>query len=264
MKGNDMPPVADFKTIRVRKAEGICRIVLTRPKHNVLNIEMMKELVSGLEALGGDDSSKCIVLLGEGRSWCAGVDVGEHKPEIVEEMIGAFNRIFETLHGIEIPVIAAVKGAALGGGMELAVACDIVIAAKSAIFGQPEIRLGFFPPYAAVRLTELIGSAKTIEICTTGKIYSADEAQKYGFVGTVVEDEVFDSALEKIVQEIAAASPLILRLNKRAVKENQGKGFASALKGVTDLFLNTLMKTEDTREGIASFYEKRKPVWKNR
>jgi len=256
--------MTDLKHLRVEKVEGTARITLARPKHNVLNIEMMKEMIAQLELIAGGKDLKCLVILGQGPSWCAGVDVGEHKPEMVHEMITVFNRIFEILDTLEIPIIAAVHGAALGGGMELAIACDIIIAAKRASFGQPEIKLGFLPPYAAIRLPELIGPAKAIEICTTGKIYSADEACCMGFVGSVAKDEAFDEAVEKMIKEISACSPLILRLNKRAVKAHLGKNFSSAIQGVSDLFLNTLMKTEDTQEGIASFYEKRRPEWRNR
>ena len=256
--------MTDLKHLRLEKVEGTARITLARPKHNVLNIEMMKEMISQLELIADDKDLKCLVILGQGPSWCAGVDVGEHKPEMVDEMIAVFNRIFEILDTLEIPIIAAVHGAALGGGMELAIACDIIIASKRASFGQPEIKLGFLPPYAAIRLPELIGPAKAIEICTTGKMYSADEARCMGFVGSVAKDEAFDEAVEKMIKEISACSPLILRLNKRAVKAHLGKDFSSAIQGVSELFLSTLMKTEDTQEGIASFYEKRRPEWKNR
>ncbi len=256
--------MTDLKHLHVEKIDGTARITLARPKHNVLNIEMMKEMIAQLEVIAGDKDLKCLVILGQGPSWCAGVDVGEHKPEMVHEMITVFNRIFKILDTLEIPIIAAVHGAALGGGMELAIACDIIIAAKRAGFGQPEIKLGFLPPYAAIRLPELIGPAKAIEICTTGKIYSADEARSMGFVGSVAKDEAFEEAVEKTIKEISACSPLILRLNKRAVKAHLGKNFSSAIQGVSDLFLNTLMKTEDTQEGIASFYEKRRPEWRNR
>jgi len=254
----------DPKHIDLKVSEAVARLTLSRPRHNVMNLEMMKEIVSCLEALAADPTLKCIVVLGQGRSWCAGVDVGDHRPETAPEMIGVFNRIFQIIHGLPVPLIAAVHGAALGGGMELAIACDMIIAAQSATFGQPEIKLGFLPPYAAIRLPELVGPAKAVEICTTGRIYSAAEAQALGFVGTVVQDDGFADCLARVLGDITACSPLILRLNKRAVTEQLGKGFSSALEDVGDLFLNTLIKTEDTLEGIASFYEKRKPVWKNR
>ncbi|MBW1698799.1 MAG: enoyl-CoA hydratase/isomerase family protein [Deltaproteobacteria bacterium] len=256
--------MSEFKYIQFMLAEGIARITLSRPKHNVLNIEMMKELSLKIEELACDQDLKALVILGEGRSWCAGVDVAEHKPEMVDVMMRAFNRIFELLDTLKVPTIAAVHGAALGGGMELAIGCDIIIAATSATFGQPEIKLGFFPPYAAVRLPQLVGPAKALEICVTGKTYTAAQACSMGLVSSVVEDEAFKEELEKLIGEIKTSSPLIIRLNKQAIKAHLGMDFNEALQGVTDLFLNTLMKTEDTLEGIASFYEKRKPRWKNR
>lgn len=256
--------MTEGKTIKLEKDLGVARITLARPKHNVFNIAMLKELNTVLETLIADDNLKCAVIFGEGRSWCAGVEVGDHKPGFVHEMIATFDRVFELIDRMEVPVIAAVQGACLGGGMEVAIACDVIIAAKSAIFGQPEIKLGFFPPYAAIRLPQLIGPAKAIEICTTGKRYSSDEALVMGFVSQSVEDEDFQNTVEKTVAEITANSPLIIRINKRAIKQHIGLDFPKALQGASDMFLNTLMKTEDTLEGIKSFEEKRKPEWKNR
>lgn len=249
---------------KIEKAGGVCRLTFDRPKHNVFNIDMMNAMNAELDGLIADEDLKCLVLLGEGRSWCAGVEVGDHKPEMVDEMIAVFNGLLERLHRLEIPTIAAVHGACLGGGMEAAIACDIVVAGNSATFGQPEIKLGFFPPYAAIRLPELVGPAKAVEICTTGRIYSAEEARAMGFVGHVAEDDKLGEAVEKIVKNIKHSSPLIIRLNKRAVKKHLGLNFEDAMAGVSDLFLNTLMKTEDTLEGIKSFEEKRRPEWKNR
>ena len=148
--------------------------------------------------------------------------------------------------------------------MEVAIACDMIIAAKGASFGQPEIKLGFFPPYAAIRLPKLIGQAKALEVCVTGKRYSADEARSLGFVSQVTDDDKFSGELEKLVGEIKTSSPLIIRLNKQAVRQNLDKGFATALADAGNLFLNTLMKTDDTQEGMNSYFERRKPEWKNR
>lgn len=253
-----------WQHIRLEEAPGVARIVLARPKHNVLNIEMMKELKQALQGLAGDEGLKCVVIAGDGPSWCAGVDVGEHSPELVEEMMASFNGIFEVMEGIEVPLVAAVHGSCLGGGMELAIACDIIIASSRASFGQPEIRLGFFPPYAAVRLPGLVGPSRAIEICTTGRTYSAAEATAMGLVSQLVEEDKFAWAVQGLVESLLASSALIIRLNKRAVRQHLGMEFPAALAGVTDMFLNTLMKTEDTPEGIKSFYEKRKPVWRNR
>ena len=214
--------------------------------------------------MAADRDLKCVAIFGEGPSWCAGVEVADHKPEMADVMIATFNRIFERLDKLEVPTMAVEHGACLGGGMEVAIACDIVVAAKSAIFGQPEIKLGFLPPYAAIRLPHLVGPAKAIEVCTTGKRYTAEAAQRMGFVGHVAEDDSLAGYAEKLIGEIQVNSPLIIRLNKRAVKNHLGLDFPDAIQGVSDLFLKTLMKTEDTLEGIRSFEEKRKPQWRNR
>lgn len=256
--------MADYQFIKVETTDGVKRIIFNRPKHNVFDILMMKEINAELSASMTEGDLKCIVFLGEGPSWCAGVEVGDHKPEMVHDMITEFNGIFERTEKLQIPLIAGVHGNCLGGGMEMAIACDIIAASEKAAFGQPEIKLGFFPPYAAIRLPQLVGPAKAIEICTTGRIYSAADAKNMGFVSHVFTEAEFEKGLEKLVGDIAKCSPLILRLNKRAVKENLGLGFEQAIRGVSDLFLNELMKTEDTLEGIASFEEKRKPVWKNK
>ncbi|MEN8245351.1 MAG: enoyl-CoA hydratase/isomerase family protein [Thermodesulfobacteriota bacterium] len=256
--------MTDNVTIKLEKSEGVAAITLARPKHNVFNIGMMQEFCSVLEDVSQDADLKCVVIYGEGASWCAGVDVGDHKPEMAPDMIATFNRSLTLIGELEIPSIAAVHGNCLGGGMEYAIACDIVIASQKAKFGQPEVKLGFLPPYAAIRLPLLVGPAKAIEVCTSGKIYSADEAQLMGFVSQSVASDEFTETVVRLIHEIQASSPLILRLNKRAVNQHLGMNAKDALDGVSDLFLNTLMKTEDTLEGIASFYEKRRPDWKNR
>jgi cyclohexa-1,5-dienecarbonyl-CoA hydratase len=256
--------MTNVQTIRTSYADGVARLTFARPKHNVFNIAMMQDFNAALASLTAEKDLKCVVILGEGPSWCAGVDVGDHRPEMVDEMIRTFNQALQSIEAIPVPTIAAVHGACLGGGMEFAIACDMVVAAKKAKFGQPEVKLGFFPPYAAIRLPLLVGPAKAIEICATGRTYSADEAVAMGFVGRAVADEQFDAELAKLIGEIQTSSPLILRLNKQAVRTHLGMNVSKAIESVSDLFLNTLMKTEDTLEGIASFYEKRKSVWKNK
>ncbi len=256
--------MSELKNLKFEKADGVARITLNRPKFNMMNIEMMDELNGLLADLLSDDALKCVVIDAEGKHFCTGVEVADHKPEQVDGMISTFNRIFELTEQFEVPLIAVVQGFCLGGGMELAIACDVIIAAKGATFGQPEIKVGFFPPYAAMRLPQLVGPARAVEICTTGKFYQAEEAQRMGMIAQVAEDGELGEAAEKIIKEIQANSPLIIRLNKRAVKQHLGLDFKTALAGVSDLFLNTLMKTEDTLEGIASYEEKRKPVWKNK
>jgi len=256
--------MTEFKNIRIETINGVANVTLDRPKHNVLNLPMMDELSTTMEQLASDTALKCVVIYGKGPSWCAGVEVVDHKPDVVHKMIPGFNRIFFSMDKIEIPIIAAVNGFCLGGGMEVAIACDMIVATKSAFFGQPEIKLGFFPPYAAFRLPQLVGPAKAIEICTTGKRYTAEAFRSMGLVTSIADDDKLQPEVDKLVGEITVCSPLIIRLNKRAVKQHLGMGLTQGMERISDLFLNTLMKTQDTLEGIASFEEKRKPVWKNR
>jgi cyclohexa-1,5-dienecarbonyl-CoA hydratase len=254
----------DLEWIKHEIVAGVATLTFDRPKHNVLNIGMMNAFNDQLAALAAEASLKCVVLAAKGPSWCAGVEVADHRPELVDEMIATFNHIFELIHAIPVPTIAAVQGACLGGGMEVAIACDIIVASPRAVFGQPEIKLGFFPPYAAIRLPKLVGPARAVEICTTGRRYTAEEARVMGLVSHLSDEANFQETVDRIVGEIQACSPLILRLNKQAVNAHLGIDFQQALAGVSDLFLNTLMKTEDTLEGIRSFEEKRRPVWKNK
>ncbi|VEN74375.1 Enoyl-CoA hydratase [Candidatus Desulfarcum epimagneticum] len=256
--------MSEKKYIKMTRDKGAAFLLMDRPKHNVLDIEMIREFTAALKEAAADPDLKCLVIRGKGAGFCAGVEVSDHKPEMVHEMISSFNTIFEAMETLEIPVIAAVEGACLGGGMEVAIACDIIVAAKGAVFGQPEIKLGFLPPFAAIRLPELVGPARAIEICASGRRYSAKEGRRMGFVSHVFSDDKFEKKLGKLIKEFTYSSPLILRLNKRAVKAHLGLPFKDALAGVSDLFLNTLMKTEDTLEGIKSFEEKRPAEWKNR
>ena len=176
--------MTELTHLKFEKADGVARITLNRPKFNMMNIEMMNELNDLLEdPVARMKDLKCVVICAEGKHFCTGVEVADHKPEKVNAMIATFNRIFELTEQLEVPIIAIVQGYCLGGGMELAIACDVIVAAKSANFGQPEIKVGFFPPYAAIRLPQLVGPAKAIEICTTGKFYSAEEARCMGMIG---------------------------------------------------------------------------------
>jgi cyclohexa-1,5-dienecarbonyl-CoA hydratase len=246
------------------KEKGVARIVLNRPKHNVFNIEMMQELTELLAQLNNDTELKCVVIAAQGASWCAGVEVSDHKPESAPEMIRVFDALLKQIHALGVPSIAAVHGACLGGGMEIAIACDMIVASTAAIFGQPEIKLGFLPPYAAVRLPYLVGPAKAVEICTTGRRYNAKTVHRMGLVAELLDADDFDEGLGRLIKEIRHCSPLIIRLNKRAVNQHLGMDLDAAMERVGDLFLNQLMKTEDTLEGIKSFEEKRRPEWKNK
>ena len=255
--------MTDLKFHELTIDKGVARINLNRPKHNVFNIEMMEELTAMLADLAGNGDLKCVVIGAQGPSWCAGVEVSDHKPELAPDMIRVFDALLKQIHALPVPSVAAVNGACLGGGMEVAIACDLVVASKASVFGQPEIKLGFLPPYAAVRLPHLVGPSKAIEICTTGRRYSAQAMYDMGLIAELFEAEGFEDSLAKLIKEFQHASPLIIRLNKKAVTMHVGMDINSAMESVGDLFLNKLMKTADTLEGIKSFEEKRRPEWKN-
>ncbi|MCG8634920.1 MAG: enoyl-CoA hydratase/isomerase family protein [Desulfobacterales bacterium] len=256
--------MTELKFHKLTKENGIARVLLNRPDHNVFNIDMMEELTGLLSTLNEDADLKCVVLGAEGKSFCAGVEVADHKPELAPEMMRVFNALLKQIHALAVPSVAAVQGACLGGGMEVVVACDMIVASKKAIFGQPEIKLGFLPPYAAVRLPHLVGPAKAVEICTTGRRYSAKDARRMGLVSDLLDADEFEQGVDKVVKELTHASPLIIRLNKQAVTRHLGMDIDSAMESVTTMFLDELMTTEDTCEGIASFEEKRRPQWKNK
>ncbi|MBW1873330.1 MAG: enoyl-CoA hydratase/isomerase family protein, partial [Deltaproteobacteria bacterium] len=191
-------------------------------------------------------------------------DVGEHHPDKATGMISAFSRMFTLLGELQIPVVMAVDGAALGAGFELVMMADILLASDRATFGQPEIRLGFFAPFAVAYLPQLVGQARAMEITCSGRTYSAEQMHQFGFVSHVVAADELEGVLESTLRDFRKASPLVMRMNVRILKKLRDKSFEPAHKEAEKVFLEELMASEDVLEGIASFYEKRKPDWKNR
>ena len=257
-----------FQHIAITKQDGVARLTLNKPPLNVLDIAMMREINGALEGLDGDPGVKVLVFqAAEGsKAFSAGVDVSEHTADKVEEMIEVFHRIFRLLDGLEVPTVAVVGGAALGGGCELALFCDMVIASEKASFGQPEIQVGVLPPIAAVALPEIVGPKKAMEMVLIGDRIRAAEAERLGLVNKVVPPEELQAAAEEFVGKLAKLSGAVLRLTKRAVRmgiTHTGR-FAEGLAAVEELYLGPLMATEDAHEGLAAFMEKRPPVWKDK
>jgi len=258
--------MTDFKHIIFEKSDGVARLTLNRPPLNVLNIAMMREIIAALEELDGDPSVKVLVFeAAEGsKAFSAGVDVAEHTADMVEEMIEVFHRIFRLLDKLEIPTVAVVDGAALGGGCELVLFCDMIIASERASFGQPEIQVGVFPPVAVVALPEIVGPKKAMEMVLIGDRIRAAEALELGLVNKVVPPEELRAAADEFVGKLTRLSGAVLRLTKRAVRLGSVGSFAEGLAAVEELYLGPLMATEDANEGLAAFMEKRKPVWRDR
>jgi cyclohexa-1,5-dienecarbonyl-CoA hydratase len=254
----------DFQNIIFEREEGVARITLDHPPVNILDISTMKEINAALESLEGDDEAKVMVFAALGKAFCAGVDVKEHTVDKVDEMIEVFHRIFRHLWSLDIPTVAAVNGAALGGGCELVTFCDMVLASEKATFGQPEIQVGVYPPVAVVTFPRLMPYVKAMELLLTGDIIDAREAEKLGIVNKVMPVESFAQEVSDFVAKLTALSGVVLRLTKRATLQGLGLTFEEAFVKSEELYLNRLMKTEDATEGLQAFMEKRKPIWQNR
>jgi len=250
--------------VRYDVRDDVAFLTLNAPPLNVLTAAMMLELATALERTQADRSLKAIVLLAEGKAFSAGADVGEHRPEQAPEMIAGFSQLFAALGASELPLVMAVDGAALGAGFELALMADILLATDRASFGQPEIRLGFFAPVAVAWLAARVGPARSLEITCTGRTYSAAEMLGMGLVSRVVSPDDLAAALDSVLKDLRRASPVVMRMNTRLTRELTGRPFEQARREAERVFLGELMATEDVREGIASFYEKRRPEWKNR
>ncbi|MGB9887186.1 MAG: enoyl-CoA hydratase/isomerase family protein [Moorellales bacterium] len=252
-----------YECLRVASQNGISRITLDRPPLNVLNIGMMEELVRALEAAAKEET-KVILIDAEGRAFSAGVDVADHKPDKVADMVAVFDRIFHTLDAINKPVIAAVNGAALGGGCELVLACDLVVASEKAKFGQPEIAVGVFPPVAAYLLPRLVGYMPAMELILSGETIDARRAYELGLVNKVVAADNFAAEVEGFLSKFTDKSSVVLALTKKAVRAGLNRDFRSGMEVIDRIYLEELMHTADAVEGLNAFLEKRKPVWQGR
>ncbi len=254
-----------FKNILYESMDGVAKITINRPPLNILDIETLRELNKALKHAKKDDGISVVILKGAGdRAFSAGVDIKDHMPEKVEELLEAFHEVFYSLFDLDRPTIAVVDGYALGGGCELAAACDIVIASEKSMFGQPEINAGVLPPPATVLFPKLIGRRKTFELVLTGDRIDAKEAEKIGLVNRVVPAEKLDETVNELVRKLREKSPIVLRLNRKAIYSGLDLDFRKALAKVTDLYLGQLMKTQDAVEGLKAFLEKRKPEWKGK
>lgn len=255
---------SDFEHIVFEQSDGVAKVTLNQPPFNWMTIAMMREINSVLESLLDDQEVKVLVFTGSGKAFSVGVDVADHTADKVGEMIEVFHGIFRLLQKLEIPTLAVLNGAALGGGCELAMACDMIIASERAKIGQPEIKVGVLAPVAAVLLPRLIGRSKALELLLTGEDIRAPEAERIGLINKAVPPEELEAATEEFIAKLTGLSGAILRLSKRAVYQSFGLSFADALDKVESLYLDDLMATEDAHEGLAAFLEERSPAWKNR
>jgi len=241
--------------ISVTSDEHAHRITLQDPPLNILDIAMLEEL---RDAIAGIESNRHALILdaaGE-KAFSAGASVHDHLGDRVATMLERFHDCFRLLAKLDLVTVALVRGAALGGGCELAMACDFVLATDRATFGQPEINLGVFPPVAAYQLSRLTSPRKGLQLLLTGETIDARTALSLGLVNAVVDD--FEPWLEKLYKQSASS----LRFAKKAFRLAQSADFEERLAATERLYLDELMRTSDANEGLNAFVEKRKPAWR--
>jgi len=255
-----------YETILVEQREAVTLVTLNRPQAlNALNSQVLADLIAAFAAYDADDSQRCLVLTGSEKAFAAGADIKEMQSQVFADMYSAnFFAGWEQVTATRKPWFAAVAGFALGGGCEVAMMADFIIAADTARFGQPEIKLGVTPGMGgSQRLTWAVGKAKAMEMCLTGRMMDAAEAERSGLVAKVVPAaELLDEAL-KTAATIAGMAPLAAIATKEMINAAFEMPLAQGIRFERRLF-HGLFGTEDQKEGMTAFVEKRPGKWKGR
>lgn len=259
--GAERVPIADERHVQTDITGRVARLRLTNPPLNILTIPMMRELQLTLQSLEARPDISVIVFSGDARAFCAGVDIGAHVPDQVHGMLTSFHAVIRASVGSRKVTIAAVRGACLGGGAELAMVCDLVYTAADATWGFPEIKLGCYPPVAAVALPALVGPKRANELILTGRQISGAEAVAIGLANRSVRFEELDGIVEETLAELRNLSPVALAHAKKAIYTWDAIHFDKGLARAEKIYFDELISTADAREGIMAFLEKRSPKW---
>lgn len=252
--------------ILVERMDQVAVIRLNRPEVlNALNTQLMNQLADVLEEMDRDEAIRCVVLLGNEKAFAAGADIPEMASMTPGEFVlGGFFKDWDRVRKISKPIVAGVSGYALGGGCELAMCCDLIVATETAQFGQPEIRLGVIPGAGGTqRLTRALGKAKAMEMVLTGASIGAQEAYERGLVNRVVPIEQLEAEVVQLAKKIASQSPLAVQLGKQAIHKAMDLTMEHGLAFEQNAFY-LLFSSEDQKEGMAAFTEKRKPQFVGR
>jgi cyclohexa-1,5-dienecarbonyl-CoA hydratase len=250
--------------LRKQVADGVATLTLDHPPLNILTRAVLAELDQALDALAADASVRVLLLCAAGRHFSAGADVGEHLPPQHRELIPEFMALIAKLAAFPLPVIAAVRGRCLGGGCELVLAADLVVAGEGATFGQPEILLGVTAPAACVLLPRIATRGFAAELLFTGDAVSATRAHAGGLVQHVVADEAAEAEALALAHRVARHSAATLRAVKRTVTATASLPRTEALREAGRIYVEDVMRTEDALEGLAAFTEKRAAAWRHR
>ena len=248
--------------ITCEKSGRVLSIVWERPPLNVFDITLLGELDRALSSCAQQTDVDMVVLSGAGeRSFSAGVDMRDHTKEKVPEMLEVVHGVIRKLVALPQVSVAAVRGVCLGGGLEIASSCDLVIASEDSSFATPEIHVGCYPPVALARFAGLIGYHRAAEMILTGRRFSALEAQSMGLINRVFAAGRMESSLAALTDELSGKSGAVLRLTLRGLRELSLQGFDQALRRSEEIYCDELLKTADVSEGVTAFLEKRPPVW---
>jgi enoyl-CoA hydratase len=252
----------DYQAIEVLDERPLSVLRLNRPDaRNALNGSMAAEIVAALSSLEADDAVRCVIITGGESTFCAGADIREMAGKSSVDMLknDHLSALWSKVGSFQKPVIAAISGYALGGGLELAMCCDMIVASEGSKFGQPEINIGLIPGGGGTqRLLRAVGKYKAMEMILTGSAISVEEAHSSGLVNRVVKQGEALTEAKRLALEISAKSPLALRLAKRAVARAEEEGLAGGLEFERALFYLSFA-TKDREEGMKAFMEKRKP-----
>jgi cyclohexa-1,5-dienecarbonyl-CoA hydratase len=250
-----------FKKILLEKKEGAARITINLPPLNILDIETLEEMSQALAELREDDGVKVVAITGSGeKAFSAGVAVGDHLGDKLPKMVEVFHKLFISLIKVDKPTIALVNGVALGGGCEVVAGCDMAVASDKAQLGQPEIKLGVYPPPASVLFPRIMGRQRAFELILSGDSISAQEAERIGLVNKVIPAAEFKKGCDEFIQRFTANSGLALTQARRALYRNFDLSFEEALE-TTGVDATMVMAGENSIEGLTAFLEKRKPIW---
>jgi enoyl-CoA hydratase len=261
-----MAAATSYETIIAETHGAVGLIRLNRPQAlNALSAALIRDLNAALDTFEADDAIGALVLTGSARAFAAGADIAEMQPKSsVSAYLENFIGDWEHLSKVRKPVVAAVAGFALGGGCEIAMMCDIILAAENAKFGQPEIKLGIMPGAGGTqRLTRTIGKSKAMELCLTGRMMDAAEAERCGLVARVIPADQLEAEALKLAAAIAAMSRPAVLATKESINRAYETSLSEGMAAERRLFYG-LFATEDRAEGMAAFLEKRPPAFKNR
>jgi cyclohexa-1,5-dienecarbonyl-CoA hydratase len=239
----------------------VARITMNNPPLNVIDLPMMLELQQALGEIESRTDISTILFQADARAFSSGVDIKAHVPDQIHEMLTSFHAVIRAIVASRKVTIAAVRGACLGGGAELAAVCDMVYTARDASWGFPEIKLGCYPPVAAVVLATLIGQKRAAELILTGRQFTGDEAAAMGLATRSVAAEELESVVERTLAELRQLSPAALAHAKKAIYAWDAIHFDKGLARAEKIYLEELISTADAREGIIAFLDKRPPKW---